>query len=462
MSKAFLERILKEELRILKEDSTFIRSTSDTKVHKFSSSKVGVQNEINNQLREKQYASPETLQSAAVQDVIANGAKELVSDAYDNIVTYAGGKDNVDIRGNRSAFSAITSTVVGGFSLKQKRYVDELTVFETLRKGYDLPKKRLITALNRVLKEEEANRGNDRPKQINGRYFLDLDHKAGSVISRQEVSQSKARLSTKVSDRNESKSKTKITDSDLADLGLELFISKKDTEGQSTILTGLRAAKLNRGSDSKKQKAAKTAYVKKLEEAVKKLNKSEHWAKRPGSDSRLEIERKKVIKSFDVSVKDKKHKNLTQKSKNSKPNYSNSTATKKVSKPAKKGTVKKAGIGALALKKARPSKTSANSTITLGALINQKLPATVAKNMGLPGLRYRTGRFAQSVRITDVTRTTKGFPSIGYTYMKYPYQTFEPGYLQGSQERDPRKLIDRSIREIAAELLVGRFYTRRV
>ena len=99
---------------------------------------------------------------------------------------------------------------------------------------------------------------------------------------------------------------------------------------------------------------------------------------------------------------------------------------------------------------------------TLGALINQKLPATVAKNMGLPGLRYRTGRFAQSVRITDVTRTTKGFPSIGYTYMKYPYQTFEPGYVQGSQERDPRKLIDRSIREIAAELLVGRFYTRRV
>ena len=79
MSKAFLERILKEELRILKEDSTFIRSTSDTKVHKFSSSKVGVQNEINNQLRERQYASPETLQSAAVQDVIANGAKDSVN-----------------------------------------------------------------------------------------------------------------------------------------------------------------------------------------------------------------------------------------------------------------------------------------------------------------------------------------------------------------------------------------------
>ena len=29
-------------------------------------------------------------------------------------------------------------------------------------------------------------------------------------------------------------------------------------------------------------------------------------------------------------------------------------------------------------------------------------------------------------------------------------------------DRDPRKVIDRSIREIAAELLTGRFYTRRV
>ena len=29
-------------------------------------------------------------------------------------------------------------------------------------------------------------------------------------------------------------------------------------------------------------------------------------------------------------------------------------------------------------------------------------------------------------------------------------------------ERDPRKLIERSIREIAAQFAIGRFYTRRV
>jgi len=105
------------------------------------------------------------------------------------------------------------------------------------------------------------------------------------------------------------------------------------------------------------------------------------------------------------------------------------------------------------------------STINLGALkaqINARLSMTVIKNMGFPALENRTGRFARSVEVTDVVQTREGYPSIGYTYQKYPYQTFEPGYKQGSAQRDPRTLIDRSIREIAQQLIVGRFYTRRV
>jgi hypothetical protein len=82
--------------------------------------------------------------------------------------------------------------------------------------------------------------------------------------------------------------------------------------------------------------------------------------------------------------------------------------------------------------------------------------------MGEPALESRTGRFAASTRVTDIVRTPQGFPSIGYTYMKNPYQTFEKGFKQGSIDRDPRTLIDSSIREIAVEFAIGRFYTRRV
>ena len=104
-----------------------------------------------------------------------------------------------------------------------------------------------------------------------------------------------------------------------------------------------------------------------------------------------------------------------------------------------------------------------SSLLNLIGILSNKIENTVAKNMGTGGrLVYRSGDFARSVEITDVAVTPQGFPSIGYTYDKYPYQTFEPGYAQGSPERDPRRLIDASIREIAMNLAIGRFYTRRV
>ena len=97
-------------------------------------------------------------------------------------------------------------------------------------------------------------------------------------------------------------------------------------------------------------------------------------------------------------------------------------------------------------------------------LINSKLPQTVLRNMGAPRLENRTGTFASSVRVTDASRTAQGFPSIGYTYQRQPYGVFEAssGSRFASVDRDPRTLIDASIREIAAQLVTGRLYTRRL
>ena len=98
------------------------------------------------------------------------------------------------------------------------------------------------------------------------------------------------------------------------------------------------------------------------------------------------------------------------------------------------------------------------------SLINSKLPQTVRKNMGFPRLENQTGTFAASVRVTDASMTAQGFPSIGYTYQRQPYGVFEAssGTRFASPERDPRTLITQSIREIAAEIVTGRLYTRRV
>jgi hypothetical protein len=103
--------------------------------------------------------------------------------------------------------------------------------------------------------------------------------------------------------------------------------------------------------------------------------------------------------------------------------------------------------------------------LALIGIFNKELPATLRKNMREPALNYRSGRFAQSVKVMDVISTPKGYPSFGYRYDTNPYQVFEMG--RGAQpwatpERDPRSLIDYSMREIAAKYAIGRFFTRRL
>mgnify|MGYP001180001039 FL=1 len=109
------------------------------------------------------------------------------------------------------------------------------------------------------------------------------------------------------------------------------------------------------------------------------------------------------------------------------------------------------------------TRNSLNIKSLLG-IMNSRINDTVAKNMGPPRLENRTGTFAGSVRITDVSQTRQGFPSIGYTYQRNPYGVFETtsGSRFADPKRDPRPLIDASIREIAAQFAIGRLYTRRI
>ena len=138
--------------------------------------------------------------------------------------------------------------------------------------------------------------------------------------------------------------------------------------------------------------------------------------------------------------------------------------SKKTSKEKKRSTTKVSILASTTVANKKYSAPSSN-LLRLQAILNSKLGNTVKDNMGAPGLVNRTGRFAGSVRITDVSLTPKGYPSIGYTYQKRPYQVFEDGAGKGpwaNGKRDPRKLIDRSIREVASEFLIGRFFTRRM
>ena len=180
-----------------------------------------------------------------------------------------------------------------------------------------------------------------------------------------------------------------------------------------------------------------------------------------GSDSLLEAV--ESVQLYNIIPKGKNVKYTgTSKPRKTVKNKSKGSAKKKIQRQTSVGIIK--GAGAPNLHKLNPASNprSGGSILSLIGIINSTLPNVIIKNMKEPRLVNRTGTFANSVRVTDIISTGKGFPSIGYTYQKSPYQTFEIGNRQGSQDKDPRRIIDVSIREIAAQYAIGRFYTRRV
>jgi hypothetical protein len=100
-----------------------------------------------------------------------------------------------------------------------------------------------------------------------------------------------------------------------------------------------------------------------------------------------------------------------------------------------------------------------NNLVNLQYLINSKLQDVVSANMGdgyaRNVLNYRTGRLASSVKVEALSESRAGMITAFYSYMKNPYATFSTGgRQQNPRSRDPKLLIAKSIREIAAEYAV--------
>lgn len=137
--------------------------------------------------------------------------------------------------------------------------------------------------------------------------------------------------------------------------------------------------------------------------------------------------------------------------------YKHGTKTKKSTEVSKAKIKPKSKKKTIALPRSVGISVSKKSLSSLLSIINSQLNATVASNMNDPHLNYRTGRFAGSVEATRITEGRSGMLTVYYTYMKYPYQTFEPGYKLGYLGKDPRLLISTSIRSIVEGLVTEKF-----
>lgn len=158
------------------------------------------------------------------------------------------------------------------------------------------------------------------------------------------------------------------------------------------------------------------------------------------------------IKDFksDISKAKSLSKDISQLSSKIKQNL-----TKLKSSEKKAQTTKKLPV------KLRTTQGRFTSLASLQTLLNLALHDQIKQNMGTGTrrdvLNYRTGRFAESVEVTHMSQSREGMLTAYYTYMKYPYQTFEPGYAQGSpRTRDPKLLISKSIREVLSTQVKNR------
>lgn len=86
------------------------------------------------------------------------------------------------------------------------------------------------------------------------------------------------------------------------------------------------------------------------------------------------------------------------------------------------------------------------SAFNLSKLLQITLQEYVGRLMGHDGyLHYRTGRLANSAEILSIMEESNGGASIMFTYMTYPYATFEAGNKQGRPNKAPSDLIDHAI-----------------
>ena len=292
--------------------------------------------------------------------------------------------------------------------------------------------------------------------------FLDIGHEEASAVFLQRGRAAEQAL---LQFSSASEEATKLVREITQNYQVVLRKMSPKKGGLQLVRSSLEATSTNRS----KGLGVEFENSQKLEdELAKLLGSSVNWPEEKGSDSPVKMIEKKMLNELLL---------IAQGNKKAKANFrrqkikqsSNAPVKSKARKPrvTQAATVKDAQTVRFSSRGAKGKGQGASPNLSIGVLlglINQNLTKTVERNMGTPALNNVSGRFAGSVRAVEVIKTPKGFPSVGYTYQRNPYGVYESssGSRFSSAERDPRPLIDASIREIAAQYLQTRIFTRRL
>lgn len=450
MAKRDLQATVKKIQELMEQTSNSYRKiTSDKKVHNILVSQQRIMTQIKREMEKRGGYKPGNLPQSII-DIIETEVPKMCSGMYQDFKNF-----------NTEAKKTMVSNLKGDarrftFTIGAKK-AGTVNVFNRFRAVKQVRQRPLLRKLRaQITKLNKGGRRSKEIEQINSS-FLDIGHEEGYSISEQRAREvNKTLFEWSSAQKNPEVQKLIGELSDQTDF----VITKNPGKNIDIISVALESKFLNRQKGGSKEKALIENINKDLKVIVESFG-TNFWANQEGSDSKVSKSKKIILNEF--SLVTKRNKNIRSSIKDQKIKDQKSSGKGK--KKANKVTAGAAFKDKTAVKTPAFEKNNRRSMFSIMAMINRKLPETIEKNMRSPGLENRTGRFANSVKLTDVSQTKRGFPSFGYTYQKDPYQIFEVGRGKSpwaTTSRDPRRLIDASIREVAAEMALGRFYTRRV
>ena len=452
--RAFLEKLDKELERTSPE---FRKEKADHRPHTFRLSSESLYQEIIGELKSTTRKGRDITITSDIDSAVQKGSKDFVSNLSTKLKTLSKARD---VKFNKKASTLTSTNIVFTFVTLEGRNLnikpwekDPGITFERIKREYEPEVTKIFNDLKQVVKASGQKLGGSKSK------FLHLSHKEGEGIF--ETALAEAYNDALAASIGKAGAAPASIDADLARLGLDLGIRRNSDTDTMEVFLG--------GASRNEDEGQETSRVKKrLQKKIKEIllsGKLEDVRDLEGSDSFTTKKRKQTIETVISSFDDLKNVKVIRQEDTTKKKGHTGPVVKKVKKGGAKpgGRTTKLGVTKVSGGVTKPKpKSLAYNPMVLVAQINARLPSAVMDNMGNPALENRSGRFAASVRIVDILQTPQGYPSIGYTYQRNPYETFELSNAQGSAERDPRRLIDRTIRELAAELTMGRIFTRRV
>lgn len=450
MAKGNLINVLKDLDKALEKSSEAYRTlVSNKQAHYIIVNKKDIKQQIKQQLS--------IVEKDGRFQSLTEGLEKIINTEVDNMYEYlATNLHPSKFETNRRKY--LTSNYSKGSNiltvvLETKEGSEPRDVFAYFRRIKQRSQRNLVKKLNAEIKKLNARNKNKR-EEVQASDFLDIGHIGSSAVSLQRKAAVQKTLYNFSQQQNPTVRKFLSSVADDIGIKLEKTPSKKKVGGKEVISITLESSRLNKKEGREKLSALAGDLNKKLFEVSEKYG--EQWANLKGSPSAVDRAEQEILNELS-KIKGKKN----FKSKTLSKNKSSASIRRKTK--TKKGSAFKDSKKAPSVNFGRVENKQ-QSSIQLMGLLNAKLPKTVASNMGAPRLENVSGRFASSVRVTDISRTPRGFPSIGYTYQRDPYSVYEAssGTRFASTERDPRTLIDASIREIAVELMTTRLYTRRL